>query len=136
VPKSLPLLGAVLAWAAVANVLAPPRALAESKVAADWTAWVDLQPPGPPSLHVHGTVEAPTPCHKASLSVRVPPGINPTILQLNLSITPPTGPCTQVVTNIPVAYDDQAYDTGKGYKTVQIFDGNATIATVEIDEVH
>jgi len=53
----------------------------------NWKAWQDLQPPGPPTLHVTGEVETTNSNQTPHLAEASPQGTNPKILLLNLSIT-------------------------------------------------
>ena len=54
----------------------------------NWKAWQDLQPgPGKPKLIVTGEVEVSNTNQTPHLKEHVPPGINPEILMLDLTIT-------------------------------------------------
>jgi hypothetical protein len=79
----------------------------------NWSAVQNRQPPGPWRLRVDGDPRMPTPQHKPVLTKAVPQGINPRILILDLKATPPTGGAPQVVTRVPVHYEErsnQEYD--------------------------
>jgi hypothetical protein len=53
----------------------------------DWHAWQDLQPgPAKPRLHVVGQVQKSSTNQTPKLSEHVPQGINPKILQLDLTL--------------------------------------------------
>jgi hypothetical protein len=52
----------------------------------EWSAWLNLQPPPPDDLHVIGQVRVGNPGVLAFLSERVPQGINPSILILDLHL--------------------------------------------------
>jgi hypothetical protein len=67
---------------------------------AGWQAWLDLRPPGTPTLHVTGKCIFPKHGFKVKLTKAVPQGINPAILLLRKTVTPPTGlviPTPQIV---------------------------------------
>jgi hypothetical protein len=53
----------------------------------NWHAWQNLQPPGPPSLHVMGEVETSNTNQTPHLKEAVPQGIIPEMLLLDLTIT-------------------------------------------------
>ncbi len=99
-----------------------------------WSAWVDLQPPGPKSLHVQGIVCAPTPGHQATLEVASPQGINPRELILDVRLTPLPGLWPQVVTPIPAVYEDPKYKGDHETVLVRLPDGAAF--QLEIQEIH
>lgn len=80
----------------------------------NWSAVQNRQPPGPWNLRVDGDPKMPTPQHKPVLTKAVPQGINPRILILELNATPPTGSAPQVVTRVPVRFEErskQEYDS-------------------------
>jgi hypothetical protein len=52
----------------------------------DWKAWQNLQPIGPPKLIVIGKVETSNANQTPQLSERVPQGVNPKILLLDLTM--------------------------------------------------
>lgn len=56
-----------------------------------WKAVLDLMPPGTPTLHVTGKCVFPKHGFKVTLKKAVPQGINPAILLLRKTVTPPTG---------------------------------------------
>lgn len=53
----------------------------------NWHAWQNLQPPGPPTLHVMGEVETSNTNQTPHLKEAVPQGIIPEMLLLDLTIT-------------------------------------------------
>jgi hypothetical protein len=73
---------------------------------ADWYAWLDRMPPGPPAFHVTGTVLAPHPGYTARLARAVPQGINPNELILQLHLDEQPGSWPEVVTSIHVRFDE------------------------------
>jgi hypothetical protein len=83
----------------------------------DWEAWHDRMPGSQPALHVTGRCEFPTSGYAVRLERAEPQGINPRDLLLELVVTPPTGPVTQVVTEVEARYDEE---TDAEYDTVTI----------------
>jgi hypothetical protein len=84
---------------------------------------------GPQTLRVTALVATPTPGYKADLIKATPQGINPTILLLQLRLTPPTGPVIQIPSTVLAEYEDKPY-TGD-FSDVTILNG-AQIVTVPI----
>jgi hypothetical protein len=74
----------------------------------DWYAILDKMPPAPDRLIVTGTCTFPTAGWKVELRPRVPQGINPEVLLLERIVTPPTGFAAQVITQVPVRYEQDA----------------------------
>ncbi|GAB7046097.1 hypothetical protein [Catenuloplanes indicus] len=95
----------------------------------EWTAFFNRQPPGPFTLTVTGRLQMPTPGFKVTLSRANPQGINPRDLLLDLTITPPSGPVAQVVTEVEVVYEER---TDTGYDTVTILPNGPSIKVEEI----
>lgn len=56
-----------------------------------WKAVLDMMPPGTPTLRVTGKCVFPKRGYKVKLTKAVPQGINPAILLLRKTVTPPTG---------------------------------------------
>lgn len=83
-----------------------------------WHAWLDKMPPPPDALHVRGSVTVPNPGVDVALYKRVPQGVNPTILLLNLVLVQRPGIWPQVITAKPVAYDEVGRSLN--YNTVEI----------------
>lgn len=74
----------------------------------DWSAIHDHMP-GPDKqwvTRVQGTVTTPTSDWTAELRRREPQGINPWDLLLDLIVTPPSGSSNDVVTDIPVTFEE------------------------------
>ncbi|MBM3552343.1 MAG: hypothetical protein FJX45_11350 [Alphaproteobacteria bacterium] len=101
-----------------------------------WHAWIDLQPPGPPKIHVVGDVLVPNPGVEAYLLYRWPQGFNPYILLLELVLFQRPGIWPQVLSLSEVHFK-KVVGLYK-YKTVQIFTegGGGPIAEVPVEEVH
>jgi hypothetical protein len=70
-------------------------------------AWLDTQPVGPRKLIVTGEVEVPTGGWSVELVAASPQGINPTIKILDLKSSAPSGNVIQVVTKIPVRFEEK-----------------------------
>jgi hypothetical protein len=83
----------------------------------NWAAAIDLQPPGPATLHVTGECEFPTGGFTVELRRHEPQGFNPRDLLLDKIVTPPSGPATQVITTVEARYSE---DTTAGFDTVTI----------------
>ena len=66
-----------------------------------WEAWHDHMPGSPPTLHVSGECEMPSPGYTLTLTPAEPQGINPDDLILVLTATEPTDVQTQVLTWTP-----------------------------------
>ena len=107
--------------------------LAEAKIETrDWYAWNDLQPPGPPHFHVGGEVQVPNPGVHTLLVPKMPQGINPLILLLDLYLKQEPGVWPPVVVWVPARYDKQpGY-----YRQVQIFYGKQVIADLPVHDIH
>jgi hypothetical protein len=69
-----------------------------------WKAWIDMMPPGPQTLHVTGKCVFPKHGFKVKLAKAVPQGINPAILLLRKTVTPPTGPVIQTPQTVNVSF--------------------------------
>ncbi|GAB7039544.1 MULTISPECIES: hypothetical protein [Catenuloplanes] len=95
----------------------------------EWTAYVNRQPPGPFTLTVTGRLQMPTPGYKVALTKTDPQGINPRDLLLDLTVTPPSGPVIQVVTEVEVVYRER---TDAGYDTVTIQPDGPTVKVEEV----
>jgi hypothetical protein len=94
-----------------------------------WEAWHDREPPGPAVLHVQGQCRFPTTGYSVELKRREPQGINPRDLLLERVVHEPTGPVTQVLTTVDVAYQEE---TEGPYDTVTIVTDGVTIPVQEV----
>jgi hypothetical protein len=72
----------------------------------NWSAVHDFMPPTPGRLKVRGECLFPTSGYKVLLKKRQPQGINPKILILDKTVTPPTGHVAQHPTTEHATYDD------------------------------
>jgi hypothetical protein len=96
-------------------------------------AWIDRMPPGGPKLIVVGEVQVPTGGWHAGLTRRSPQGINPDILILDVSAQAPSGMVTQVITTIPLRYEERP--PVHQYTQVTIVDGHDQV-TVDVEITH
>jgi len=90
----------------------------------NWYAWHDFMPIGTPTLRVKGECTFGTPGYTVVLKKAEPQGINPRILILDKVVTPPTGVVAQVVTTVPVGYEEE---TSTKYDEVEIRPDGARI---------
>ena len=91
----------------------------------------DMMPPPPDSFYVSGEVVVPTLGYVATLKEASPPGINPKILLLDLSVVAPTGPAPRAIDTLDVRYDlGQPYDGS--YEQVDIRCGSNVIMSLDI----
>ena len=97
-----------------------------------WFAWNDLMLPGPPSFHVVGDIEVPNPGVDAFLHERVPQGINPRVILLNLDLIQKPGIWPQHVVKKQVRFDKIAAT----FCEVTIFSGDTVITTVPVIDVN
>ena len=72
-----------------------------------WAAWYNVQPGAPKTLHVSGMCTFPDNGYSVSLTKHVPPGINPKVYLLDLTITSPTGKVSHLVRDTPVHFSEQ-----------------------------
>lgn len=99
----------------------------------DWYSWINLMPPPPNDFHVVGEVLVSNPGVKAILTPKVPQGINPTILLLELILVQQPGFWPQVTTWVEARYDKVV--NGSPYRSVQIFCCNEAIAEIPVDVI-
>ena len=102
----------------------------------DWNAWIDLMPPKPNHFHVTGMVYVGNPGIEATLKPRVPQGINPTILLLDLFLEQKPGGWNQVMTWVEARYDLELGSESTRYTQVEIFLDDTSIAEIDVKEVH
>src|SRR4051794_14391665 len=88
-------------------------------------AWIDRMPGSGPKLIVIGDVQVPTTGWHVTLLRHSPQGINPTILILDVSAQQPTGMAGQMITVIPLLYDERPPQSD--YAQVTIRDGKNEI---------
>jgi len=100
---------------------------------AEWYAWLNKMPPGPPSFHITGLVYLPTPGYDVRLVRAAPQGINPKDLILDLEVTPRTGFWPQVVSPVTVRYDERP--AGVEYTSVLVREPDGDAVQVKVEEV-
>lgn len=100
----------------------------------NWYAWIDLMPPPPNHFHVVGDVMVANPGVDVFLTPKVPQGINPTILLLDLILIQRPGFWPQVLTIKQARFDKVMKDNL--YKSVVVFSGDEAIAEMPVDEIH
>jgi hypothetical protein len=81
-------------------------------------------PPGPSRLRVTGQCRFPTHGYKITLKEAVPQGINPRILLLRKTVTPPTGPVIQIPQTVEVTFTKK---TLTQYTNVTILPDGTTV---------
>lgn len=96
-------------------------------------AWVNAMPMGKPSLHVIGTIEAPTPCHKTTTMHAGDSRKNPPDYLLKVETTTTPGQCIQKVH--PVAFHHVADNYTGNHGTVIVSSGTDS-KTVMIATAH
>jgi hypothetical protein len=83
----------------------------------DWTARFLRVATGGGVVLVTGTCTVPTSGHTVELRRHEPQGINPADLLLDLVVNEPSGPAAEVLTDVPVRYEERT-DTGFGTVTI------------------
>lgn len=98
-----------------------------------WNAWQDLMPGGGQRLYVTGSVFVPNPGVEPVLSDKVPQGINPEILLLDLRLIQRPGTWPQVLAWKPVRFEK----SGKvRYTKVSICTSGEVCETIEVKKVY
>lgn len=69
-------------------------------------AWIDRAPGAPPKLIMIGDARVPTSGWHARLTKRSPQGINPKMLILDVNAQEPGGEAPEVITTIPLRYEE------------------------------
>lgn len=88
-----------------------------------WAAWANTMPGSKPSLHVIGSVLAPTPCHKPKLVPNPDVIVTPEVLPLKLEFTVVGDICLQVIARKEVEYTKKPFAGGKDSILVLLPDG-------------
>jgi hypothetical protein len=100
--------------------------------AKSFEAWLDKMPGANNTLHVKGKVTVPTLGWTATLTEKHPPGINPTILELEVKKVKPSGQVGDKVSQIEVSFKKpHSHD----YKEVTVF-GDGDKFTMPVKIVH
>ena len=107
---------------------------AEQNSPGAWHAWINKLPPPPDTLHVRGSVTVSNPGVDVSLYKRVPQGINPAILLLNLMLVQRPGIWPQVIVEKPVSYEEVGRDLS--YTSVEIGSDGQPGFSLPVEIVH
>ncbi|MEM9597114.1 MAG: hypothetical protein AAGD06_22770 [Acidobacteriota bacterium] len=99
----------------------------------DWYSWINLMPPPPNEFHVVGEVYVPNPGVEPLLVPKVPQGINPSILLLDLYLCQRPGVWPRAFVWKPVRYEKIVRD--QKYTQVQVFCGDEVIADIPVEEI-
>jgi hypothetical protein len=102
----------------------------------NWYAWLNLMPPKPDDFHVVGEVEVGNPGVQAELHYKVPQGINPAILQLDLHLVQRPGIWPLPMTWVQCRYDRILCPGMPGWKQVEIFHESERVALIDVETVH
>ena len=105
----------------------------EGKPTRGWYAWNNRMPIGPGSFHTIGEVEVGNPGIIAILAPKIPQGMNPTILLLDLHLRQRPGMWPQVVTWATARYDSDIPDPP--YTHVQVFCEEQEITNVPVENI-
>jgi plastocyanin len=97
----------------------------------NWFAWNNLMPPGPPSFHIVGEVQVPNPGVDVLLTERVPQGINPQIILLDLHLVQRPGIWPQHVVNKQAHFEKLRAK----YSEATVFMGTSVIADVPVVDI-
>jgi hypothetical protein len=103
--------------------------MATNRKCGNWKAVHDWRPMHELYLSVTGACEMPTPGYRITLERQVPQGINPVILILNMTVTPPSGAEPDVMTSTPVSYRES---TKEKFEKVMILPDGTTIAVQDV----
>jgi hypothetical protein len=98
---------------------------------ANWYAWNNLLPPGPPTFFIIGNVDVPNPEVDVHLAVRNSPGSNSTKLLVDLVLVQRPGVWPRTVVRKHVHLEKAK----AAYKEVDIYCGSALIAKVPVEDI-
>ena len=101
----------------------------------DWYAWLNRMPPGPHRLHVIGEIKVGNPGIEALLTKRVPQGINPSILMLDLWLHQKPGVWIALETSAQARYDEHLPPGATDYTSVEVFHEGSSVVTIDVDVV-
>ena len=96
-------------------------------------AWIDHMPGSGPRLIVIGEMQVPTTGWHVRLTRRSPQGFNPKILILDVSAEKPHGMAGQMVTTIPLRYEE--HPPQHDYTQVTIANGGDSV-TIGVGHTH
>jgi hypothetical protein len=106
--------------------------MADNPDAKSFEALLDKMPGANNTLRVKGKVTVPTLGYKATLTEKLPPGTNPTILNLEVKKEKPSGQSGQQETKIDVSFQKPK---SPDYEEVTIF-GDGDSFTIPVKIVH
>lgn len=101
----------------------------------NWYAWINLMPPQPDDFHVIGEVFVDNPGMLPVLYFKVPQGINPSILLLDMSLIQQPGFWPQVRTWVQCRFDLVLSPESTRYTDVEVFFEDGTTVQMVVDEV-
>jgi len=96
-----------------------------------WYAWNNVMPPGPPSFHIVGDIEVPNPGVDVSLTEKVPQGIDPSILLLDLHFNQKPGLWPQHVATKQVRFDK----INSTFRNVVIYSNGKKLVDVPVNDI-
>jgi hypothetical protein len=96
----------------------------------EWSAIHNFMPPGPAHLTVADKRPFPTPGFKLTLKKKVPQGIDPSILLLEITVVPRSTAAPEVITTISVTPYDEI--TEQRYKEVEVLPDLTKINVKEV----
>ncbi len=105
------------------------------KFCGEWKAWINKMPMSPRAIHVVGDVEVPNPGVEVLLTMRVPQGINPSILQLDLNLVQKPGIWPQVLACVQGRFDRVFVPKEADYTAVEIFSGGVRVLLIDPVEI-
>ncbi len=100
-----------------------------------WHAWINQMPPPPDHFHAVGDVEVGNPGIEVFLTVKVPQGINPAILQLDLHLVQKPGMWPQVTTCLQARFDRVLIPGSTLYTAVEIFHQGQRVLLIDPVEI-
>lgn len=97
----------------------------------DWYAWNDLMPPKPDVFHIQGDVQVSNLGVRVHLTERMPQGINPRILLLDLHLVQSPGIWAQQTCWRRATFEK----VNTTYDSAEVFFGSTSIANVPADDI-
>lgn len=87
---------------------------------ATWKATLNMMPPGPPRIHVQGTVTFPSGGWTATLTPAKFPDLNVAYYGVEIRYEPPSGPSTDVITELKLDSESAVDNDASAYTHVNI----------------
>ena len=97
----------------------------------NWYAWNNLMPPPPNDFHVIGDVEVPNPGVQVLLTERVPQGISPIEILLDIHLHQLPGIWPQIVVSKQARFDK----VNVTYRHVKVFCEDRVIADLDVVDI-